>query len=130
MVRARWVLAAVLCAALSDATPASALSPEQAEISVDLGRVEGLLDQAHFREAAEKALILRTRALALPPSAETQRLAVRAEVAAGSAALALGQEGFARECFRRALALDPRLVPSGMPPKVQRAFDAAKETRP
>ncbi len=130
MVRAPWILAAAVCAAFVGALPARSFSPEQAEIAVDLGRLEGLLERAHFREAAEKALILRGRALALPPSADAQRLAVRAEVVAGTAALALGQEGFARACFRRALSLDPRLALSGVPPKVQRTFEAVKETRP
>jgi len=128
MVRARWLSAAVLCTALLVAIPAHSLTPAEAEIDVDLGKLDGLLDRAHFREAAEKALLLRNQALALPPSGEAARLAVRAELVAGTAALALGQEGFARQCFGRALRLDPRLTLTGVPPKVQRTFDAVKET--
>lgn len=130
MVRARWLLAAVLCTAPLVAIPARSFSPEHAEIALALGQVEGLLERAHFREAGEKALRLRRQALALPPSVEARRLAVRAEVVAGTAALALGQAGFARECFRRALRLEPRLTLTGAAPKVTRTFDAVKETSP
>ena len=52
MVRARWISAAVLCTAHLVAIPARSLTPEEAEIAVDLGKLEGLLEQAHFREAA------------------------------------------------------------------------------
>ena len=130
MARARWLFAAVLCTAPLVATPARALSPEQAEIAVALGQLEALLDRAHFREAGEKALLLRRRALALPASGDARRLAVRAEVVAGTAALALRQEGFARECFRRALRLEPGLSLPSADPKVRRTFDAVRETFP
>lgn len=130
MVRARWLFAAVLCTAPLVAIPARSFSPEQAEIALALGQLEGLLERARYREAGEKALHLRRQALALPPSGDTRRLAVRAEVVAGTAALALGQEGFARECFRRALRLEPGLALTGAAPKVRRTFDAAKETLP
>jgi hypothetical protein len=103
------------------------VSPELQEIRVDLGRVEALLARAHFREAGEKALALRSQALALPPSGEARGLVIRAELAAGTAALALGQDGFARECIRRALAMDPRLeLEPGAPPKLRRTFEAVK----
>jgi hypothetical protein len=109
---------------------AQAASPELHEIRVELGRVEALLGRAHFREAGEKALALRSQALALPPSGESRRLVIRAELAAGTAALALGQDGFARECFRRVLSLDPRfeLEPSA-PPKLRRSFEAVRASR-
>jgi tetratricopeptide (TPR) repeat protein len=105
-------------------------TPELQEVRVELGRVEALLDRAHFREAGEKALALRSQALALPPSSEARGLVIRTELAAGTAALALGQEGFARECLRRALAMDPRLeLEASAPPKLQRTFDAVKGGR-
>jgi hypothetical protein len=106
---------------------AQAASPALQEIRVEMGRVEALLGRAHFREAGERALALRSQALALPPSGEARRLVIRAELAAGTSALALGQEGFARECFRRVLALDPRFeLDPGVPPKVRRSFDAVR----
>jgi hypothetical protein len=128
MLRARWFLAAVLCAAPLVSTPARSLTPEQTMISLRLGQTEELLDRARYREAGERALALRREALALPASPETRRLAVRAEVVAGTAALALGQEGYARQCFRRALQLEPWLELPDAAPKVRRTFDAVKET--
>ena len=118
---------ALLCAALLAALPVPALSPELAQISVELGRLEALLDRAHFREAGEKALLLRNRALALPASSDARRLVVRTELVAGRAAVALGQSSVARQCFERALRLEPwvDLDPTA-PPKVRRSFEAAK----
>ena len=128
MVRTRWMLATLLGAAALVTLPAHASSPEFDRVSLDLGRAEALLGRAHFREAAEKALHLRGQALALPPSGDARRLVVRAELVAGSAAVALGQAGVARDCFARALRLEPWLaLDPGTPPKVRRSFDAAKE---
>jgi hypothetical protein len=129
MSRAGWSLAVALSATLLAASPTGASSPELYQVSVDVGRLEALLARAHFREAGEKALLLRSRALALPPSGDARRLLVRTEVVAATAAVALGQEGAARECFGRALQLDPRLrLAPGTPPKVRRSFDAVKAT--
>jgi hypothetical protein len=113
---------------LLGALPARPASAQEAyEIAVDLGRVEALLARAHFREAGEQALLLRKQALALPPSGEVRRLLVRAELAAGTAAVALGQGGAAQVCFDRALRLDRyAALPAGASPKVRRAFDTAK----
>jgi tetratricopeptide (TPR) repeat protein len=120
----------VLAVAWPLALFAQAASPELLEIQVDLGRVEALLERARFREAGEKALLLRSQALALPPSGEARRLVIRTELAAGTAALALGQEGFARECLRRALSLDPRLeLEASAAPKLRRTFEAVKASR-
>ena len=127
MSRAGWSLAAALCATLLAAPPSGASSPELYQVSLDLGRLEALLAQAHFREAGEKALLLRSRALALPPSGDARRLLIRAEVVAATPAVALGQEAAPRECVGRALQLDPRLsLTPGTPPKVRRSFDAVK----
>ena len=84
MLPARWCLGVALAAVLSVATSAQGGSPELHEITVELGRVEALLGRAHFREAGEKALLLRSRALALPPSGEARRLVIRTELAAGT----------------------------------------------
>ena len=128
MVRPALTIGAALCAVLLGALPARPASAQEAyEIAVDLGRVEALLARAHFREAGERALLLRKQALALPPSGEVRRLLVRAELAAGTAAVALGQAGAARVCFDRALRLDRyATLPAGASPKLRRAFDAAK----
>jgi hypothetical protein len=66
--------------------------------------------------------------LALAPSSQSRRLLVRTELAAGTAALALGQEGTARSCFLRALQIEPTLAlaPSA-PPKVRRVLDALRK---
>jgi len=123
----RWSFGALLCAALLVALPARSSSPDLYRITVELGRLEALLGGAHFREAGEKALLLRGQALALPPSDEARQLVIRAELVAGTAALALGQEAAARQSFLRALRLDPRLVlPPSASPKVQRSFDSVK----
>ena len=124
----RW-WGAVILVAWPLALFAQAVSPELQEIRVDMGRVEALLERAHFREAGEKALALRSQALALPPSGEARRLVIRAELAAATAALALGQDGFGRECLRRALSMDPRLeLEASAPPKLRRAFETVKGT--
>jgi len=128
MMQARCRFGALLCAALLVAFPVRAITPELARISLELGQLEALLGRAHFREAAEKALLLRGQALALPASGDARRLVVRAELVAGSAAVALGQSAVARDCFVRALRLEPWLdLDPGAPPKVRRSFDAAKE---
>jgi hypothetical protein len=129
MVRVRrWGAALVVAWPL--AAFGQAGSPALQEIRVDLGRVEALLERAHFREAGDKALLLRSQALALPPSGEARRLVIRAELAAGTAALALGQDGFARECLRRALAMDPRLeLDANAAPKLRRTFESVKGSR-
>jgi tetratricopeptide (TPR) repeat protein len=125
-----WRWGVVLLVAWPLAAFAQAAAPQLQEIRVELGRVEALLGRAHFREAGEKALALRSQALALPPSGEARGLVIRAELAAGTAALALGQEGFARECFRRVLALDPRYeLDAGAAPKLRRSFEAVKASR-
>lgn len=121
-----WALAALLSAA-SLPFPAHASTPELHQLRLDVGRLEALLGRAHFREAAEKAPLLRRQGLALPPSEEARRLVIRTEIVAGTAALALGQEAAARQCFSRALRLDPRLtLDPATPPKVQRAFEAVR----
>lgn len=121
-----WALAALLAAASLPA-PAGASTPELYQLRLDVGRLEALVGRAHYREAAEKAPLLRRQALALPPSEEARRLVIRTEIVAGTAALALGQEAAARQCFLRALQLDPRLtLEPGTPPKVERTFEAVR----
>ena len=90
-------------------------------------RVEALLGEARFREAALQAPAVRRDVLAMSPSSATRRLLVRTEVAAATAALALRQEMAARICFLRALQIEPTLsLTSGAPPKLRRAFNAAR----
>jgi hypothetical protein len=93
-------------------------------------RIEALVAQARFREAAEQAPSLRRAVLAMEPSSATRRLLVRTELAAGTAALALGYENSARSCFLRALQLDPTLaLGATSPPKVRGALDSLREVR-
>jgi hypothetical protein len=92
--------------------------------------IEALVGEARFREAAEQAAALRRAVLAMQPSSTTRRLLVRTELAAGTAALALGQENVARICFLRALQLEPTLaLGAATPPKVRSALDSLREVR-
>jgi hypothetical protein len=105
---------------------ASGLEPGDAGVR----RLETLVGEARFREAAEQAPSLRRVVLAMQPSSATRRLLVRTELAAGTAALALGHENTARVCFLRALQLDPTLaLGAATPPKVRTALDALREVR-
>jgi hypothetical protein len=91
-------------------------------------RIEALVGAARFRDAARQAPDLRRVVLAMAPSSETRRLLVRTELAAGTAALALGQHNTARICFLRALQLEPTLtLGAATPPKVRSALDSLRE---
>ncbi len=100
----------------------------------ELAAADGLLDQAEtlLREARfEEALDRAARARAALPRADGAALRARrarAEVVTGTAEVALGREGDARESFQRAVRTDPslKLDPAQTSPKVLRAFDAAK----
>ncbi len=127
MLPARWLLGVTLVSLSLGAAAASASAPG---VEARVARVEALLARARFREAAEQAPSLRHDVISMPPSAAARRLLVRTEVAAGTAALALRQETAARTCFLRALQIEPTLALGGAtPPKVQRAFEAAREGR-
>jgi hypothetical protein len=104
----------------------------------ELARVAGLLDDAdvELRGARfERVLALAERVRegldALGAGGDLRSLRVRLELLAATARLALGQEDAARACLVRALAVDPRLEldPATTPPKVLRAFDAARAAR-
>ena len=128
LLRARPLLGMALLA-LSLLAPRPAAPAPAAEVG-DPGvrRIEALVLAARFREAAEQAPTLRRAVLAMPPSSATRRLLVRTELAAGTAALALGQENAARICFLRALQLEPGLaLAAGTPPKVRSTFDSLRE---
>lgn len=120
------LLTLALGVAATPAATASGLGPGDSGVR----RIEGLVEKARFREAAEQAPALRRAVLAMQPSSATRRLLVRTELAAGTAALALGQEGAARICFLRALQLEPTLaLGAATPPKVRGALDALREVR-
>jgi len=126
MVPARRLLGVAFSILALGAAAAAAGSVPGVEARVR--RVEALLGEARFREAALQAPSLRRDVLAMPPSSASRRLLVRTEIAAGTAALALRQENAARICFLRALQIDPTLsLGASTPPKVRRAFDAARE---
>jgi hypothetical protein len=119
---------ALLTLALAAAPAAVASGVEPGDSGVR--RIEALVAEARFREAAEQAPSLRRAVLAMQPSSATRRLLVRTELAAGTAALALGQESAARICFLRALQLDPTLaLGAATPPKVRGALDSLREVR-
>lgn len=120
------LLTLALGVAAAPAATASGVEPGDAGVR----RIEALVGEARFREAAEQAPSLRRAVLAMQPSAATRRLLVRTELAAGTAALALGHENAARICFLRALQLEPTLALGvATPPKVRSALDALREAR-
>jgi hypothetical protein len=94
-----------------------------------LDEAEGLVRQAHFEEALEKAAKARE---ALPQSGDQAALRqrrARADMIAGTAQVALGEDADARASFERALRTDPslRLDRTSTSPKVLRAFEAARQ---
>jgi hypothetical protein len=120
-------LAAALAVAVLAGPPVQAAPGDVARSEREVGSLEALITQARFREASVQAPSVRARALALPPSDDTRRLVIRSELAAGTAALALGQESAAQQCFERALRLDPELrLPDSAPPKLRRSFEAVR----
>jgi hypothetical protein len=122
------MLAAAVCVAFLCAFSAGAATPALAQLEARVARLESLIGQARFREAVAQAPALRSQVLALPPSKATRQLLVRTELLAGTAALALRQEGTARVYFLRALQLDPALtLAANAPPKVRRTLDGLRE---
>jgi len=120
------LLTLALGVAAAPAATASGVEPGDSGVR----RIEKLVGEARFREAAEQAPTLRLAVLAMPPSSATRRLLVRTELAAGTAALALGQQSAARICFLRALQLEPTLaLGSATPPKVRSVLDSLREAR-
>lgn len=105
------------------------LWPAHQHADVLLARAERKLAEARFEEAL--ALTRQARAL-LAPIARTRRARPRLaelEVSAATVHVAMAHRDQALACFRRALAADPRLEldPQATPPKVLRAFRAARE---
>jgi len=88
--------------------------------------VDALLRAARFEEAIAQAAALREELEAEPSAGDLQR--VRLEVMAGTAYVALEREDAARECFRRALAVEPALAldPGATSPKVLRVFRSVR----
>ena len=122
------LLGMTLLAVTLGVSPAAAPASEAGDSGVR--RIEALVGEAHFREAAERAPALRRALLAMPPGSGSRKLLVRTELAAGTAALALGQESAAKSCFLRALQLEPSLVLGAKtPPKVRSAVDSLREVR-
>jgi hypothetical protein len=106
-------------------------APRDVPLEADglLDEAEGLVRQAHFEEALEKAAKARE---ALPQSGDQAALRqrrARADMIAGTAQVALGEDADARASFERALQTDPslRLDRTSTSPKVLRAFDAARQ---
>jgi hypothetical protein len=130
MLTARPLFGVALLTLALGLAPARAAGAQSREHDRRVERVEALLEEARFREAAEQAAALRRAVLALEPSSASRRLLVRTELAAGTAALALGQQNAARICFLRALQLEPALVlGAATPPKVKSVLDSLREVR-
>jgi hypothetical protein len=128
MLSVRWKLRAAFCAVLFVASSARAATPALAQIELRVRRLEALVGQARFREAAEEAPTLRSQALALPPGSAARLLLVRTEIAAATAALALRHEGNAQVCLHRALQLEPGLaLGASAAPKLRRTLEAMRE---
>jgi len=110
--------------------PQPRAAPSESPLVADglLDEAEGLVRQAHFEEALEKATKARE---AVPPTGDPAALGkrrARADLIAGTAQVALGQDADARASFERAIKTDPslRLDRASTSPKVVRAFDAAR----
>jgi len=130
MLFARPLLGVALLMLALGLAPARAAGAQSREHDLRVEQVEALLEEARFREAAEQAATLRRAVLAMEPSSASRRLLVRTELAAGTAALALGQDNAARICFLRALQLEPTLVlGAAAPPKVRSVVDSLREVR-
>ena len=128
MLAVRLLLGAAVALAFGLAEVRQALASGSEPSDTGVRRIEALVGQARFREAAEQAPELRRSVLAMRPSSATRRLLVRTELAAGTAALALGQQNAARICFLRALQLEPTLVlGAATPPKVRSVLDSLRE---
>jgi len=93
-----------------------------------LDEAEGLVREAHFEEALDKATKARETLPRTGDQAALRKRRTRADVIAGTAQVALGKDADARASFERALQTDPRLRldPATTSPKVVRAFDAAR----
>lgn len=106
------------------------VAPEESPVAADdlLDQAETLVRQAHFEEALEKA---KTARAAIPRTGDQVALRqrhARADVIAGTAEVALGNDAEARASFERAIQTDPSLEldRASTSPKVVRAFDAAR----
>lgn len=100
-----------------------------------LDRAQGLLvaseshlAAARFQEALAEARAAREALAGVPPDRGAPALRVRADVAAATAHVALGDGEAARASFGRALATDPRLRldPARTSPKVIEALEAVR----
>jgi len=97
-----------------------------------LDEAEGLVRQAHFEEALETARKAREAVPETGDQAALRKRRARADVIAGTAQVALGQDAEARASFERAIQTDPslRLDRANTSPKVLRAFEAARGGAP
>jgi hypothetical protein len=113
------------------AAPTLAADPREtvlAEVERDVREADGLLRQARFEEALGRAGEARRRLAGAGDGSEARRLRVRTEVLAATVHVALEQEEAARNCFRRALAVEPALEldEASISPKVLRVFRAVR----
>jgi hypothetical protein len=106
-------------------------APKEVPLAADglLNEAEGLVRQAHFEEALATATKAREAVPQTGDPAELRQRRARADVIAGTAQVALGQDADARASFERALQTDPslQLDRASTSPKVLRAFEAARQ---
>jgi hypothetical protein len=106
-------------------------APKEVPLAADdlLDEAEGLVRQARFEEALETAVKARDAVPKTGHQAALRQRRARADVIAGTAQVALGQDADAQSSFERALQTDPslRLDHASTSPKVLRAFEAARQ---
>ncbi len=118
---------AVVAAAPPVAEPALPEPSPLDAVDVVLADAQRLIDQARFRSALELLPQVVRASEELPAEQARRDRVARAELLAGTAQIALGQEGAAQEHFRRALRAQPGLeLGASTPPKVRRAFEAVR----
>jgi len=108
------------------------LVPDTAELERVLGEAEQFLRAARFEEAVTALEHARKTLGSISSAHATPSQQARLEVITGTAELALGREEAARASFGRALDANPALVldPTTTSPKVRRAFEAVRGSRP
>jgi hypothetical protein len=105
--------------------------PDLARLEASLARVEHRLRSARFEEALDDLRELRGSFAGADDSPPVRAQRVRLEVLAATAHVAYGDETAARESLARALDVEPSLDldPGLTPPKLRRAFEAARDER-
>ncbi|MDJ0866734.1 MAG: hypothetical protein QNK03_11545 [Myxococcota bacterium] len=120
-----------LVAVASEPAPAPIPAPRVVDwsaIDAEIEQADELLFEARFRQALDLIARARDRVEGRNGDSGAAPRRARVEVLAATAEVALGDTEAAHRSFRRALAADPGLDldPRATPPKVLRAFEAAR----